>query len=136
MGSIFLTCSLIAIFLVVFWSIHIEQTGDKTTGFLGLTEDASETLSAVKKSLKSVINSKLNKKNKNDAPVKEKNIDVPAKLEKKSIIKSNQAPTSSRSFKNPSQLPLMIDLPKDKIISEDDNNLLEKKKSFKPSFKK
>ncbi len=78
MGGILLICSLIAIYLVVYWSIHIELLGDKTKGFLGIIPSASDNLHANRKekkhflsSLKPIDNKKLDIKksiNKRDNP--------------------------------------------------------------------
>lgn len=52
MGGILLICSLIAIYLVVYWSIHIEEVGDKTKGFLGFILSAHDTLHSDKQEKK------------------------------------------------------------------------------------
>lgn len=52
MGGILLICSLIAIYLVVYWSIHIEEVGDKTKGFLGFILNANDTLHSNKQEKK------------------------------------------------------------------------------------
>jgi hypothetical protein len=49
MGGILLFFALIAVYLLVYWTIHIEEVGDKTKGILGFIPTASSTLHTLKK---------------------------------------------------------------------------------------
>ncbi len=49
MGGILLVFALSAVYLLVYWTIHIEEVGDKTKGILGFIPTASNTLHTLKK---------------------------------------------------------------------------------------
>lgn len=58
MGGILLIFALIAVYLLVYWTIHIEECGDKTKGILGFIPAASNTLHMLKKQKKRFLGKK------------------------------------------------------------------------------
>ncbi len=58
MGGILLVFALIAVYLLVYWTIHVEEVGDKTKGILGFIPTASNTLHTLKKQKKRFLGKK------------------------------------------------------------------------------
>lgn len=82
MGGILLICALIAIYLVVYWAIYIEEIGDKTKGFLGFIQDASENLHQFKQVKKTRLKQRFKA---TSGPVSEQVTDKPLVKNQKSI---------------------------------------------------
>jgi hypothetical protein len=106
MGGILLIFSLIAIYLVVYWSIYIELIRDKTKGFLGFISSSDDTLNVDTSKKKSFVrqkksvarnpleNPKSIKKSRDTEPKIKKHTDVP-------VFRKQKTPTVSKTNMQP-----------------------------------